>query len=443
MSIDLKSVVSKQLPDFAREDYPLFTAFVEAYYEYQDQYEKRNILELRDIDQTIDEYIQFFKNELDIFGENYAYINQRLFLRKVKELFIAKGIESSYKFLLKLLFNKTAEITYPWDSVLKASDGKWNQDMSIFVDVTAGDITTLPGNRISVLGPNITIKVYVNRVKHIRDNIYEVFIDKNYYGNIQVDYTISYLGITGTIIPTTVSYTVTVPATGYNVGDLLTCNTVSNGQTITHLLKVTKIDDNGGVVAVTTIRFGCGYDAGFYFLKSNVAVVTSNSTIGITKESIAQYTLNDDSIVKKYTDYGYVLKPTYTEVGATGVTYGDPAYAGDILQNFYQESESGQGDNPEYLLIRFEIGAVAKYQGYYSTNDGFLDDYMFIQDSYKWQKYSYIVTVDEALSKYKSLLKSYLHPAGTALFGEYQVQNTFESGVVGSIELSVNGAVLT
>ena len=68
---------------------------------------------------------------------------------------------------------------------------------------------------------------------------------------------------------------------------------------------------------------------------------------------------------------------------------------------------------------------------------------MFIQDSYKWQKYSYIVTVDEALSKYKSLLKSYLHPAGTALFGEYQVQNTFESGVVGSIELSVNGAVLT
>jgi hypothetical protein len=77
MTINLKSIVSKQIPEFAREDYPLFVAFVEAYYEYVDQYEKRNLTELRDIDQTLDSFIQFFKNELDIFGDTYTYINQK------------------------------------------------------------------------------------------------------------------------------------------------------------------------------------------------------------------------------------------------------------------------------------------------------------------------------------------------------------------------------
>jgi len=429
MSINLKSVVSKHLPEYVREDYPLFVAFIEAYYEYLDQYEKRDLIELRDIDDTLDSFVQFFKNELDVFGENYPFINQKLLLRKVKELFLAKGVESSYEFLFKILFNKKAEISYPWDSVLKASDGKWNQDMSVFVDISTGNPNTLPGNRINILGPNVTIKVYVNRVRLVRDNIYEVFINKDYYGNIQVDYTISYEGITGTIIPTTVSYSVTQPGSGYKVGQLITAQTISNGQTIEQLFKIIKVNSTGGIVNIVTVKFGCGYDAGFYLLKSN-APITSDSTIEITKESIVQYTLADGSTVDKYTDYGYIINPNYN-----ALNYDDVTYAGTVIQNFYQESLSGQGANPDYLLIRFDIGAVAKYQGYYNTNDGFLDDDIVIQDSYRWQKYSYLITVDESLEKYKALLKSYLHPAGTALFGEYQIQNTFNVGITGSLQL--------
>ena len=302
MAINLKSVVSKQIPEFAREDYPLFVAFVEAYYEYMDKKtftvgasgptylggnEQRNLENIRDIDQTLDEYVQFFKNELDIFGANYEFINQKLLLRKVKELFVAKGVESSYKFLLKLLFNKTAEISYPWDSVLKASDGKWQQEMSIFVDMSAGSAAALPGNRINIVGQNIVIKVYVDRVKYIRGNIYEIFIDKNYYGNIEVGYTIAFNGIAGTIIPTTISNYITQKGTGYKVGDLITGTTVSNGVSITQLLKVTKVDSNGGVLNIVTVRFGCGYETGFYLLQSNEAIV-SNSLLTIDKNTTRQ-----------------------------------------------------------------------------------------------------------------------------------------------------------
>lgn len=438
MSIDLKSIVSKQIPEFAREDYPAFVAFIEAYYEYMDKKsftvgasgptysggnQQRNLESIRDIDDTLDEYIQFFKNELDIFGDNYTYIDQKLFLRKVKQLFLAKGVEASYKFLFKLLYNKVADVSYPWDSVLKASDGKWQQEMSIFVDMSSGDATTLPGNRISILGTNLIIKVYVERVKYIRENIYEVFINKNYYGNILVGQTISFNGITGTIIPTTVSYQVAQPGSGYKIGDLIVGVTVSGGITIEQLLKVTKVNSTGGVVNVVTIRYGCGYEAGFYLLKSNQAI-TTESLLTIDKNSTRQYSIPNNSTVEKYDDFGYLLNPNYSEV-----PYNDPSYAGTLLQQFYEESLSGQGLNPDYLLIRFDIGAVAKYQGHYNSNDGFLDDDIYIQDSYRWQKYSYLITVDESLSKYKSLIKSYLHPAGVALFGEYQIQNTYNTGI--------------
>lgn len=444
MTINLKSIVSKQIPEFAREDYPLFVAFIEAYYEYMDKKsfmvgasgptysggnQQRNLESIRDIDQTLDEYIQFFKNELDVFGDNYEFINQKLLLRKVKQLFVAKGVESSYKFLFKLLYNKVAEISYPWDQVLKASDGRWQQEMSIFVNFSAGSPTVLPGNRISIKGPNVSIKVFIERVKYIRENIYEVFINKNYYGTIQVGYTINYDGTTGTIIPTTVSYTITQPSFGYKIGDLITGTTVSNGIPITQLLKVTKVDENGGVVNIATISYGCGYDSSFYLLQSNEPIVAA-STLEITKETTLQYTLPNDSIIQKYEDYGYLMDPNYVVI-----PYTDPSYAGTILQQFFEQSVSGQGSSPDYLLIRFDIGAVAKYQGHYISNDGFLDDDIFIQDSYRWQKYSYLITVDETLDKYKALIKSYLHPAGTALFGEYQIQNTYSPGITATLEL--------
>jgi hypothetical protein len=441
MTIDLKSIVSKQIPEFAREDYPLFVAFIEAYYEYLDQTEQRNITELRDIDKTLDSFIQYFKNELDIFGGTYNNINERLFLRKIKEVLLAKGGEASYKFLFKLLYGKTASISYPWDQVLKASDGKWQQDMSIFVNVTDGDPNTLPGNRITILGVNQRIKVFVNKVVYRENNVWEVFIDRYYYGKIEVGYSIEFGSVAGTILPTTVSYSVELPGTGFKVGQIITGTTVSQGKFITQRLKVTKINPDptnplvGGLVNFVTLDFGYGYDSDFFLFQASGTVV-GNSNISIGRREGAtgaftqQYSITNDTKIDSYADYGYILTPDYVVL-----EYTDPTYAATYLQQFYQQSINEQGSHPNYVLIKFNIGAVAKYQGHYNTNDGFLDDDMYIQDSYRYQKYSYLITVDEKLDNFKSLIKSYLHPAGTALFAEYQIQNEFNPATYAIQEL--------
>ena len=72
---------------------------------------------------------------------------------------------------------------------------------------------------------------------------------------------------------------------------------------------------------------------------------------------------------------------------------------------------------------------MTKYPGYYKNNDGFLDDAIFIQDDRYYQAFSYVLKIDEKLESYKSAVKSLVHPAGLALFGEYDIRNEFDVSV--------------
>lgn len=442
MSINLKSVVSKQLPEFVRADYPLFVEFIEAYYEFLNAKtftvgatsfsggnQQRNITELRDIDTTIDEFIQYFKNELDIFGDNYEFIDRAFFLRKAKQIFTTKGTEASYKFLFKLLYNKDAEIHYPWGQVLKASDGKWQQEMSIFVDILSGDAFNLVGNRINLNGTNLSIKVFVTRVEHYRDNIYQLYIDKSYYGTIKTGYTIDDDGVVGTIVPTTVGYEILNKGIGFKAGSFFETTTISNGQVITQKLKVTRVDSNGGILGLTTIQYGAGYALDFFSTKS-VTDIIYDASLTIDKNSTRQFSIPNDTLIDNYVDYGYLISPIYSELD-----YSDNTYAGVLLNQWYQQTDAGINEIVNFAIIKFTIGAVAKYQGQFINNDGFLDDEIYLQDSRYYQKFSYVITINQSLDKYKSLIKSYLHPTGTALFSNYQIQATFAPTVSATFEL--------
>ena len=59
--------------------------------------------------------------------------------------------------------------------------------------------------------------------------------------------------------------------------------------------------------------------------------------------------------------------------------------------------------------------------GYWSTTRGFLNSNKYIQDSYFYQDYSYQIKVATVLSDYRSILYNTFHPAGSEMFGEYQL----------------------
>ena len=61
--------IGQQVPDFIRNDAPLFRAFVEGYYEFLEQGTNaldasRNLLNYQDIDTSIDKYAEYLRREI-------------------------------------------------------------------------------------------------------------------------------------------------------------------------------------------------------------------------------------------------------------------------------------------------------------------------------------------------------------------------------------------
>ena len=138
--------IAKQLPEFIRDDvnYETFVAFLQAYYAWLETsntanssntvahssnqgitHASQNLLNYSDVDNTINDFIQYYINDFLPYIPEDALTDKRKLLKISKEFYHSKGTEKSYKFLFRALYNENAEIFETGDSVLKSSAGKW------------------------------------------------------------------------------------------------------------------------------------------------------------------------------------------------------------------------------------------------------------------------------------------------------------------------------
>jgi hypothetical protein len=427
----LSSVVSRQIPEFIREDYPTFVSFVEAYYEYlQDQ--GVDLSTARDIDQTLDEFVLEFKKEL---AHNLPAIQQdeRFVLTHIKDQYLSKGSESSYKLLFRLLFGKKVELSYPGTQMLRASDGRWNQEISVFAKVDFGDPNGIVGKLVDIQTATRLIRVLVDRKEELvgevdrivalGGDIYEFFLDKKFFGVLKPTDKIKYKDtFQATILPATQTPKITQAGKNFRVGQVFE---VRSGTGTGALLKVTAVDDDNGIKYAEFIKFGIGYTADFAvsLLASNtvnaaqLAIASASSSRSGDNLSIGDRTLGFD-------EQGYVNLGDYITH-----EYVDGTYAGSIIREFSLNFRNAQTASDDPAIIEVNLGALVKYPGYFTSNAGFLDDSVFIQDSKYYQAFSYVIRIDERLSSYKSAVKTMLHPAGMALFGEYNITNAIDLSI--------------
>lgn len=105
--------------------------FMEAYYEWVESVEgesfirNRQMFEFRDIDQTPEEFVKYFRN---VFLRELSYdtaTDDRYVIKHILDFYRSKGSPASIKLLLRLLFNVDAEVYFPGKDVLRASDSRW------------------------------------------------------------------------------------------------------------------------------------------------------------------------------------------------------------------------------------------------------------------------------------------------------------------------------
>jgi len=137
MATDLRTslLVNRQVPEFVREEYPLFIQFLEAYYEFleTEQNSQNNDLiakgkDLRyvsDVDASISEFEQYFLNTFASLIPQDAVVDKAFLVKNVLPLYLSRGSQKSFEFLFRLLYGEEVQVTFPKDNILRASDGKY------------------------------------------------------------------------------------------------------------------------------------------------------------------------------------------------------------------------------------------------------------------------------------------------------------------------------
>ena len=163
-------LIPSQLPEFIRDnpDYENFVLFLQAYYEWMElpntsnslvttattqqgvTHAAKNLLEYRDIDETIDTFTSHFYNEFISYFPNEILADKDKVIKLAKQLYQAKGTPASFQFFFRTLYNSDVDFFYTKDAVLKASAGKWYISKSL--KLGSSDLNFLATNNLRAFG---------------------------------------------------------------------------------------------------------------------------------------------------------------------------------------------------------------------------------------------------------------------------------------------------
>ena len=177
MSDNLTSLlINRQVPEFVREEYPLFVTFMEAYYEFLEQKQgtqlndlttrSKNLRYISDVDQSIDDFEESFFNSYAELVPRNVQVDKAILIKNVLPIYLSKGSEASFKLLYRFLFGQELEVKYPKNDILRASDGKWEIENALEVSAEFYAYHTANGTNkefkiLQELNPS-DISVFVN-----------------------------------------------------------------------------------------------------------------------------------------------------------------------------------------------------------------------------------------------------------------------------------------
>ena len=138
--------IEKQFPSIFREDGVELVEFMKYYYKFLEEssnqsiYNNRRLFEYRDIDNTLESMIIFFKNkymkDLPLDGDN-----TRFAVKNILDLYRRRGTPEGVELFFRLFYNETVDIYYPSEAILKPSSSSWNN--GIFLQLYPREIADL------------------------------------------------------------------------------------------------------------------------------------------------------------------------------------------------------------------------------------------------------------------------------------------------------------
>jgi hypothetical protein len=140
------SAVLGNTPEFIKNHYPKFIDFMKVYKSWGDKYDNEvhnvnvdieNFPLLTSIDVNSEEYIDKFWNKLANEFPREILIDERLFLKYIKQFYTSRGNERSIKYLFRILFNTPSWIFYPSEYLISTDNSSYYIPTSLIIEKDA------------------------------------------------------------------------------------------------------------------------------------------------------------------------------------------------------------------------------------------------------------------------------------------------------------------
>ena len=253
----VSTVVGNQIPDFITDESANFKQFLEAYYEWmQTEYLPQSHLEnIRDIDTTVDMFIEHFKNEIMQPIPEGVLTDKRLLAKRIQDIYRSKGTEQSYKFLFRILFNEDAELFFPKTALLRPSSGSWSADTIIRItNTTFRTVTGFVENAVSTQIGNKTVTDLTMDDESI-DAPGFLAEDEFIIRSITATAPTTGNNITATVVSIITGFNISDGGSYYDIGDLITIVSPTGSEARGEITEI----DSGSITGVTIETPGSGY----------------------------------------------------------------------------------------------------------------------------------------------------------------------------------------
>lgn len=169
----ISTLVENQFPAVFRDDGPLFVQFVRKYYEWMEEqgqaiYHTRRMFEYKDIDETTDEFVQYFKKQYLNNVQLDTVESTRTLIKNSLDLYRSKGTERGLKLLFQAAFGVLPDVFYPGDYLFKTSDGVYKQPQ--YIELSPHHDNKFFHNK-QIIGVESTATAYVENVIRVRVGI--------------------------------------------------------------------------------------------------------------------------------------------------------------------------------------------------------------------------------------------------------------------------------
>lgn len=375
----ISNFVEHQFPEIYREHGDVFILFVKKYYEWMEStgnvlYRTRRLAEYRDIDETTDEFIVFFKEQYLKNIDIDTTTDIRLLLKHSLDLYRSKGTERSVNLLFRIVFGTGAKFYYPGDDLFKLSDGRWYQPLYLET-TTINNPDNYAGKEI--IGVTSKAKAFVEKV--VRRNVKGKISDIMYVSSVKNDFKagekIRIFNSNNYVLsqcPTLLGSLSEVElskfgsGSGFVIGDIVD---VSSNSGYSAKARVTSVSEQNGLITFDLIDGGYGFTANSNVYISEVSLsINALSTFEFrdtVSQTIANISFNDANgtftigtpVMTRYANgsqkgTGIVVYTNYTNSTSGFVKVG--VISGNLnAANVYSVYAS-----PEIVIVKSSFGYV-------------------------------------------------------------------------------------